>query len=205
MLTFKLNESIPVKLTHYQWNNVIRPDTNVILCLKDDGLHLHYEVQETNPHITVPEQIPEMPKVCLDSAVEIFLSFPNSPQDKDFSPYIEKSFYTNIEMNAVGVCAAKYGMSRKNRIAYTPNQIASLKINARQHADYWSLDLVVPRSLISELIGFDGFAPGSEFAFNLYKISETKEFEHYLSFNKIDNPTPNFHLPQFFARAHVAP
>lgn len=205
MLTFKLQESIPLMLTHYQWQNVIKPQTSALLRLTEEGLCVHFEVQESNPHITVLRQLPDMPKVCFDSAVEIFLSFPDELQTDSFEPFLEKNFYTNIEINAAGVCQAKYGHSRKNRKPFTLEQINSMRINAVKHAEFWTVDLIIPRSLIIDLIGYDGFAPNSKFAFNLYKISETKEFEHYVAFHKLDSETPNFHLPQCFARAHVAP
>ena len=43
----------------------------------------------------------------------------------------------------------------------------------------------------------------TEFYCNFYKIAQTPEIEHYASWSPIDNPTPNFHLPVFFAKAQI--
>ena len=42
-----------------------------------------------------------------------------------------------------------------------------------------------------------------QFYCNFYKIAQTPEIEHYASWSPIDNPTPNFHLPVFFAKAQI--
>ena len=141
--------------------------------------------------------------VCQDSAVELFLAFADSADNASFAPRLEHCLYLNIEINSAGCCYAKHGHSRKGRTAFTAAEIAALKIKAEQKADSWSVSLVVPRAFIAALAGYDAFAVGQTFALNLYKISETKEHEHYVAFNPVEVPTPNFHLPEFFALTRV--
>lgn len=204
MISFHLEQSMTLPISHFQWHNVIKPETEATLTMTAQGLNVAFKVKEENPLVTVHEQIESMPKVCNDSTIELFLSFPDEKMESGFTPFIEKSFYTNIEINSAGICQAKFGHSRKNRTPYSMADVASLQIKSVKFADGWGINFVVPRELIQKLIGYDGFAVGAQFAFNLYKISETKECEHYGAFNKIDSDTPNFHLPQCFVLARVA-
>lgn len=190
-------------IDHYLWNCVERPVAQATLALLSDGLHCRFEVKEANPYTTAFVQQEPMLMVCQDSAVELFLAFADTRDNADFAPKLEHCLYLNIELNSAGICYAKHGHSRKGRIAFTPEEIASLEIKTQKCDDFWAIELVVPRALIARLAGYDAFAPGNTFALNLYKISETKEHEHYVAYNSVDVPTPNFHLPEFFALAQV--
>lgn len=205
MLTLSFNgPSNTFALEHHLWNCVVRPKTIATLGVKEDGLHVHFKVEESKPLTTALIQQEPMLMVCQDSAVELFLAFPDDEHDQNFAPMLEQCLYLNIEINSKGICYAKHGHSRKNRIAFTKEQIESLQIKAYGNDNTWCIDLVVPRNLIKELAQYDAFSPEHTFALNLYKISESKDIEHYIAFNKVDVPTPNFHLPQYFALCQIA-
>lgn len=224
---------LTVELTNYQWTCLIKPRVTANLLMNDMGLQVKFVVEESEPLTTVLSQQEPMRLVCQDSAVELFLAFPDSPVKVDqsthldpcsqqhqtnaelqlqsqtiptttqttttFQPKIEQCFYTNIEINSLGICYAEYGCSRQNRATYSLEQVAALQIKTHRETNAWTCEFVVPRSLIQELVHFDGFT--GVFALNLYKISESKEFEHYVSFTPIQVEQPNFHLPEFFALA----
>lgn len=194
-----LNTPLSVNLEHYQWTCVDKPKVDATLLLTDEGLEVTFTVHESSPLTTALEQKEPMLMVCQDSAVEVFLAFSDLEHDSAFKPQLEHCMYTNIEINSKGICYAKYGHSRKNRTAYTPEQIASLKIHTQVLPDHWTCSLVVPRALVCKMAGYDALS--KVFAFNLYKISETKAHEHYISFSPIGVEQPNFHLPEFFALA----
>lgn len=196
----KTSEYLKVKLDNYQWTCLVRPQTEASLQMTEQGLHVKFEVQESSPLTTSTVQQEPMLMVCQDSAVELFLAFSDIEHDQNFKPALEHCMYTNIEINSAGICYAKYGHSRKNRTAFSAKQIASLQIKTSIQADKWSCELLVPRSLVKSIAGYDAF--DGIFALNLYKISESKEVEHYISFNRIEVDKPNFHLPEFFALAH---
>ena len=42
---------------------------------------------------------------------------------------------------------------------------------------------------------------GSTFYCNFYKISESKDIEHYAAYAPITSPVPSFHMPEYFAEA----
>lgn len=195
----KTTEPLKVKLENYQWTCLVKPQTEASLLMTEQGLHVKFEVQESSPLTTSKVQQEPMLMVCQDSAVELFLAFSDLENDQNFKPALEHCMYTNIEINSAGICYAKYGHSRKNRTAFSPEQIASLQIKTTIQDNKWSCELIVPRSLVKEMAGYDAF--DGIFALNLYKISESKEVEHYISFNRIEVDKPNFHLPEFFALA----
>lgn len=204
MLTLPFNGSpINAELEHHLWKCVIAPHTKARLAIDETGLKVQFEVQERAPKVSALVQQEPMLMVCQDSAVELFLAFPDDEHDSNFAPMLEHCLYLNIEINSKGICYAKHGHSRKNRTAFTKEQIAALDIKARTNNESWSISFTVPRSFIKELCHYDAFSPEHTFALNLYKISESKEIEHYLAYNKVDVPEPNFHLPQYFALCHI--
>lgn len=206
MLTLKQNQPQQLTLDHFLWRCVEKPAVNATLEMTATGLAVSFTVEESQPLITATVQQEPMLMVCQDSAVELFLAFADTKEQanaQDFKPYIEKCLYLNIEINAAGICYAKHGHSRKNRVAFTSEQIQSLGISAQIEAAKWQVHFTVPRQLITSLCGYDAFA--HVFALNLYKISETPEHEHYVAFNPIAEPKPNFHLPQYFALTQVLP
>lgn len=194
---------LQVQLSHYLWRCVEQPQVEATLGFSDKGLEVSFTVHETDPLITATVQQEPMLMVCQDSAVELFLAFADTKEEAtaDFKPMLEQCLYLNIEINAAGICYAKHGHSRKNRTAFTPEQIASLGIKAQRQPEQkcWQISLCVPRELINELSGYAGFE--HVFALNLYKISETAEHEHYVALNPINEEKPNFHLPQYFTLA----
>lgn len=190
-------------LENYLWNCTVKPQTHADMSLDDEGLKVRFEVMESNPLTTALTQQEPMLMVCQDSAVELFLAFPDDEHDQNFKPELEHCLYLNIEINSHGICYAKHGHSRKNRTAFTSEQIASLKIRAERASDRWSVELIVPRKLIRELAHYDAFSPEHVWAFNLYKISESSETEHYIAYNRVDVSAPNFHLPEYFALCRV--
>lgn len=205
MLTLPFNGPITtLNLEHKLWQCVVAPETKATLALGDDGLKVHFDVKEESPKVTSLEQQEPMLMVCQDSAVELFLAFPDEEHDRNFAPMLEQCLYLNIEINSKGICYAKHGHSRKNRIAFTKEQIASLNISATHTDTSWSIDFIVPRAFIKELCHYDAFSSEHTFALNLYKISESKEIEHYLAYNKVEVPEPNFHLPQYFALCQIS-
>lgn len=193
--------ALEVELKHYQWCCVVRPKVSTKLYLTSEGLNVNFCVQESEPLISVTSQQEPPLLTCKDSAVEIFLAFSPFEHDENFQPRLNECLYTNIEVNAAGICYAEYGMQRNLRYTYNLAQIESLKIKTQITANYWTCDFVIPRSLIRGIIGYDGFT--ETFGLNLYKISETASCEHYVSWQKVKVEKPNFHLPEFFALAQA--
>lgn len=185
---------------NYQWQNVIKPETKAGIVLGEDALYAKFVVNESNPY---NKQHKNFDSISSDSTCELFLSFPDSQVQGKYVGVLEKNLYINIEINSEGYCNARYAKTRKDRIQFTEAQIKALDINVTKTANDWTLTFKVPKDFLNSLTGYDVFATGNGFSYNLYKIAEAKPVEHYASYNKINSPTPNFHKPEDFRSAVV--
>lgn len=128
--------------------------------------------------------------VYKDSAVEFFLNM---------EPEKSEPRYLNFEVNANGALLAQFGeRNRRVPLRQLTDKLASCKAEVEE--DEWSILLRIPQELIEEVYDRKITEDRVPFSFNLYKISETKEQEHYISFTQIENAYPNFHLPCFFEK-----
>src|SRR5690606_40116367 len=57
----------------------------------------------------------------------------------------------------------------------------------------WSSVLIIPRTLFGDVA-----LEGETFHANFYKCGDGLPQPHFISWNRIDYPNPNFHLPEFF-------
>jgi hypothetical protein len=45
--------------------------------------------------------------------------------------------------------------------------------------------------------------PGMILRANFYKCGDNTAQPHYIAWNAVNHPTPNFHLPQYFGELHL--
>ncbi|WP_312136102.1 carbohydrate-binding family 9-like protein [Sphingobacterium sp.] len=151
----------------------------------DQAILLHYSVQE---EYVKGQYIRPNENVWEDSCVEFFISFDN------------RETYYNVEFNVLGVGLVGYGTSVKSdRNRLSAEEI--LQINAFSSVQTidgkksWQQILQIPFSVFKvnaeDLKGKQAHA-------NFYKCGDALPNPHFIAWNDIDNPTPNFHLPQFF-------
>lgn len=195
-----LNSSYAFPIDRFQWTCAIHPQTTVrIGFLPNVGLLLRFDCIESDPKRTFTT--PQSP-VCLDSAVEFFLTL--APQlNAETGVPSNDCLYLNFEMNANGALHAKYGKGRKNRITINEQTYRDCNCHVDVQSDLWIAYLCVPLPLLNELYGIDNLKKGDSFYCNFYKISESPEIEHYVSFSPVFNKTPNFHLPCCFEKAVI--
>lgn len=126
--------------------------------------------------------------VYKDSALEFFLQAElNNPN------------YLNFELNANGAMIVQWGSTQTNRTYLPEEKIKNCIVKAEITEDSWNIFLHIPLKFLNFFYPNLILEKGHPFRFNLYKICETKEFEHYMSLTAIPTPAPNFHQPQFFA------
>ncbi len=151
----------------------------------DQAILVHYSVQE---EYVKGQYISPNENVWEDSCVEFFISFDN------------RETYYNVEFNVLGVGLVGYGTSVKSdRNRLSAEEI--LQINAFSSVQTidgkksWQQILQIPFSVfkvnVEDLKGKQAHA-------NFYKCGDALPNPHFIAWNDIDNPTPNFHLPQFF-------
>lgn len=177
------------KLTEAPWPAFsYRPNVHFKLAYTEDCLVLNFQVQEK--HVKAVYLNTNDP-VYNDSCVEFFLSF-------------DGHLYYNLEFNCAGIGLIGYGDSNKEkRRRLQKDLIEKVRTTPRIHAkedgkgdSSWELLLTIPFAVF-DAHNLTSFA-GRRCTGNFYKCGDELPIPHYLSWNPISHPTPNFHLPQFF-------
>ena len=170
-----------------------KPSASFTISHGPDCIFLKYFV--TEKQIRATYESPNSP-VWEDTCVEFFFSLNNGPR------------YYNFEVNCIGTILAAYGIDRDNRQFLSPDIIATIKTFGLidKFSDpkliNWDIIIIIPFSAfihdkISSLSGADARA-------NFFKCGDKLTEPHYLSWNSINAPEPDFHLPEHFGKLHFA-
>ncbi|PVY43727.1 carbohydrate-binding family 9-like protein [Pontibacter virosus] len=166
-----------------------KPEVEFVMAHSGDCLFLKYYV--TEQHVLARYRQPNDP-VYKDSCVELFISFQNDPA------------YYNIEFNCLGTCRIGFGPERHNRKLLPPATIAKIRSsgtlragNSASHKKAWQLTLVIPISIFSEH-QLASLESEEHARVNFCKCGDELPEPHFLTWNMIQAPEPNFHLPEFF-------
>jgi hypothetical protein len=133
--------------------------------------------------------------VHTDSCVEFFVS------------HADAGAYYNFEFNCIGTCHAAYGKDRHERMQITSADYAAIRRYASvQCAPFaelmgihqWELTIALPFAVM----GLDAERLPEYVCVNFYKCADHAAHPHYLSWNPIPLPQPDFHCPQHFGRAY---
>lgn len=173
------------------WSNVApyKPEVKFRIAHNGGNILLQYVVREEYVRAVADA---DNGSVWEDSCVEFFVAF--NPDN-----------YYNLECNCAATILCGAGRDRNERERASNELLSAVKrhttidgrgFDVRKAPEEWSVKLVVPAELffrdsISNLSGVE--ARG-----NFYKCGDMLPAPHFLSFNKVDVPTPNFHLPEFF-------
>lgn len=179
-------------IDRFNWGGDYRPISRGRLgFLSSCGFLLEMECEESNPcRIYTEDDDP----VYLDSAMEAFFCF--LPDEKN-------PCYLNFEMNANGAMLACYGTDRQHRVPFSPETRSGLICRVRIEENCWKIRLMIPLSLLESVYPGLILQTGSTFTCNFYKIKESEGLTHFASFAPIPTKEPNFHLPEYFAKARI--
>lgn len=150
-------------------------------------LYLRFEVNE--PRIRATNTEPNSP-VWEDSCVEMFLA--TSPDS-----------YVNFEFNCIGTALASTGSERNDRDFLPDEAIHRISTGPslgkaafeERTGTLWSLEVDIPFSVLGLA---HNQVVGQSFRANFYKCGDGLSTPHYLSWNRIDSPYPDFHRPGDF-------
>lgn len=129
--------------------------------------------------------------VSQDSCVEFFVS-PRSD-----------GRYWNFEFNCIGAINASHRVERRNPTRLTSAELAMVRRYAScgdrpfcelEGLFVWSLLVVIPL----ELIGVEYKGEPVNMTGNFYKCASATSQPHYLSWNAVSAPRPDFHRPECF-------
>lgn len=159
----------------------------------DTKLYIRYLVRGNS--LRALAELDDSP-VYLDSCVEFFMKSVDS--DK----------YYNFEFNCIGTCDASFRESREVKESLTPEQYALIQRHSslekrtfEEKKGVYSWELIV--SIPFVVMGLDPNNLPEKILGNFYKCADGTSFPHYLSWNPIDLPKPDFHCPQFFGEIYL--
>ncbi len=191
----QLTELSPFRVEHALWGTREYPLMyGYIGFVPGEAFYLKMISEEKNP---LRKYKNANDPVYQDSAMEAFLMF--EPE----SARMTKDIYINLEVNANGALLAGYGTKRIYRSFFTGAEHELFECHSEIHENDWSAELKIPVTLLERIYGQLNLGEGSFFTCNFYKISETKEVEHYASYAPISSGVPSFHVPEFFAEAEI--
>lgn len=167
-----------------------KPDVQFKIARIEDGLLIKFYVKEdyTRATFTIDNQ-----EVYKDSCVELFID-----------PSGDGTYY-NFEFNAIGTLLLGYGANRHNR-PRAPQEITKLVKRfsslgllpfENMHIDKpWNLTVIIPFTAFwhHESISLEG----KKIKANFQKCGEDLPVPHYLTWNPILTPKPDYHQPDYF-------
>lgn len=161
----------------------------------EDAILLHYKVKEASVAAVAGK---DNGPVWEDACVEFF-SIPGGD-----------GVYYNIECNCAGKLLIGGGAEHTER-KHAPQEVldkvqrwsslGSEDFTERIGECNWEIALVIPYSafFLHKLTSLDGKAIRA----NFYKCGDKLQTPHYLSWNPISLPKPNFHCPLFFGTLNM--
>ncbi len=170
-----------------------KPSVTFSLAHSNDSLLIKFKVKE---HAIKAEYINTNDPVFKDTCVEFFIALGE-----------EKEYY-NFEFNCIGTCLSAFGASKENRTFLSEDIINNIKYQVLLKKDNtsaksiykWELTVMIPLNVFCfhHVISFKGM---NCFA-NFYKCGDSLPEPHFLSWNSITSPEPNFHLRDFFGKVN---
>lgn len=192
----ELSQCEAFTIGNYMWNSTREPRAyGKMGYIEGEGFYVEMVCEESDPKRVYHNY---NDPVCNDSAMEIFLAFPEKGE-----PLSNDVMYINFEINSNAALYAAYGKGRKGRKHMPESYLETADCKAVISENEWKLSVLFPEEFLKKECGIEELNEKTEFYCNFYKIAESPEIIHFGAFNKIDNETPNFHLPVFFAKASI--
>lgn len=177
--------TIPVApIDQYLWSDVRSIIPSAQAAWDEEALYVR--LQAIEPHI-LARFTGNLDEVCKDSCLEFF-----------FCP-VEGDRYFNFEGNPNGSMYVGYGRPGSARCRlYRGNFKEILQIKPFEIPGGWGLEMRIPVSFVQIFVPDFKLYAGQTLQGNFFKCGDETEQEHYMSWNPVEVPHPNFHLPEFF-------
>jgi hypothetical protein len=172
-----------------------RPTAQAKMMYNDENLYVIFHVRDRYVRcITKDINGP----VWEDACVEFFFSPDNNFPER----------YFNLEINCGGTPLMHYNIIPG--IDITMLEVSDIEMIEIAHSlpriidpeitepVIWTIEYRIPLVLIEKYSKITRPKPGINWKGNFYKIAENSSNPHYLTWSFVDNPEPDFHLPQFF-------
>jgi len=133
-----------------------------------------------------------------DSCVEFFFSpDQNNPL-----------YYFNLEINCGGVALMQHATEPHKQYKYlSPSDIEQIEIAHSLPKKvfpeigeevFWTIEFRIPLAVLHDYSEISLPEKGVVWKANFYKTASKTSNPHYLTWSFVDNPKPDFHLPQYF-------
>lgn len=174
-------------LSFSNWDSKVHYNTFFKLCfVRGKGIFLKMRTDETDLRRVNTKRDEN---IWEDSCMELFIC-----------PFAHREEYLNFEMNPNGAYLCQFGKGRQDRVFLSTLTSLEPQLQTRVSDEGWSLELFVPKELISEAFG-EAFTAGEcTLRGNLYKCGDLTKTPHYDSFSKMGDLPPGFHNPECFAQ-----
>jgi hypothetical protein len=165
-----------------------KPITFFKIARSHDAIFIKYSV---NGNVLRAVYSNDQEPVWQDSCVEFFCK------------RVEQQGYTNFEFNCIGTCLSAVHVTRAEATRRPPEEMKqilrfpSMGRKAFQEMEgmfAWDLTVAIPFTLL----GIDPQHLPEKIQGNFYKCADGTEMMHYVSWNPILTPDPDFHRPEFF-------
>ena len=180
------------KINWWEWKKFpYQPEVSFRIAHDDSLLFLKYYVKEN--HILARQTDPNT-AVHRDSCVEFFVD------------PLQNGNYYNFEFNCIGTTHLAYGPHRGKR-SFIPPELIKQKIKTwstlgkapfeeKSGTFEWEMVVVIPSSIFihNEGLRFSKLISNA----NFYKCGDDTSKRHYLSWNPVKTPNPDFHRPEYF-------
>ncbi|MDD2799182.1 MAG: carbohydrate-binding family 9-like protein [Bacteroidales bacterium] len=195
----KIVELMEIKAIRQSIDNVnwpeqfsYKPIASFSIARDEERIYLYYFVRGNSLRALYSEDLSE---VWTDSCVEFFLQVPGDAN------------YYNFEFNCIGTCYAAKRESRANFTLLTKDELSQIqrytkldKSSFQEKEGLFAWDLLV--SIPFSLIGLEGANLPEKIRANFYKCADATIIPHFVSWNPIDTPNPDFHRPEFFGEIY---
>lgn len=174
------------EVKEYPWGGEYRPETTAWLDFKEGKgfeVRMRCEEQEIRAQYTQNDD-----PVYEDSCMECFLQlYPN-----------ESDSYLNFEVNANGAMHCQVGTGKYDRECLAPKGISVPVVTTQKGEGFWEVSYFIPLELIKSVYGKADLSRGTIIRGNFYKCGDETRYPHFGCWARIENETPNFHLPKYF-------
>ena len=189
----------PLELTHFMGERPQHfPRTQAKLLYDDEAIYVIFRVEDRYVR-AVTEQ--HQGNVFMDSCAEFF-----------FIPAQDHTTgYFNLEMNCGGTMLLHYqDVPREEPVEFTSKELAQINVAHSQPKivdpeitapTLWYVEYRLPIKLLKKYCPTAvSPAPGVQWRANFYKCADATSHPHWLTWAKVDNPHPDFHIPKFFGQ-----
>ena len=172
-----------------------RPEAAAKMMYDDDNVYVIFRVKDRYVHSVVQDY---NGNVSGDACVEFFFA-----PDSTF-----RERYFNLEVNAGGTPLMFYvtkpwtGFTKLDsseikriEIAHSLPKVVDPEIT---EPVTWTIEYCIPLSVLQRYSNVTRPKRGVAWKANFYKTASLSSNPHWITWSPVNNPKPNFHLPQFF-------